>query len=72
MDAISLLMVNSFHDGSVAAQLAARCVVIGAIANSIVKAGFALSLGSPQFRRQISVVLGLTVLAGVLAMFFLI
>jgi len=72
MDAISLLMVNSFHDGSVAAQLAARCVVIGAVANSIVKAGFALSLGSPQFRRQISVVLGLTVLAGVLAMFFLI
>lgn len=72
MDAISLLMVNSFHDGSVAALLAARCVVIGAVANSIVKAGFALSLGSPQFRRQISVVLGLTVVAGVCSMFFLI
>jgi len=71
MDAISLLMVNSFHDGSVAAQLAAKCVVVGAVANSIVKAGIALSLGSPLLRRQISVVLGLTVAAGVLSLFFL-
>jgi len=35
------------------------------------KASFAISLGSPQLRRQVTAVLGLTVVAGVLAMFFL-
>jgi uncharacterized membrane protein (DUF4010 family) len=72
MDAISLLMVNSLHDGSVAAQLAARCVLIGAVANSMVKAGFAISLGSPVLRRQITLVLGLTVVAGIAAIIFLV
>jgi len=72
MDAISLLMANSLHDGTVATQLAAKCVIVGAIANSILKASFASSLGSPLLRRQISVVLGLTVVAGALSMFFLI
>jgi uncharacterized membrane protein (DUF4010 family) len=72
MDAISLLMANSLHDGSVAIHLAAQCVIVGTIANSIMKAGFAISLGSPLLRRQIALVLGLTVVAGVLSMFFLI
>ena len=72
MDAIALLMANSLHDGSVATELATKCVIVGAIANSIMKAGFAISLGSPQLRRQITVVLSLTVVAGVLTLFFLI
>lgn len=72
MDAISLLMANNLHDGTVATELAAKCVIIGAVANSIVKATFAISLGSPLLRRQISIVLGLTVVAGVLAMIFLV
>lgn len=72
MDAIALLMANSLHDGTVVAQLAAKCVIIGAIANSIMKAGLAISLGSAQLRRQISLVLGLTVVAGVLALIFLV
>jgi uncharacterized membrane protein (DUF4010 family) len=72
MDAIALLMANSLHEGTVATQLAAKCVIIGAVANSIVKAGFAVSLGSPLLRRQITLVLGLTVIAGVAAMIFLV
>jgi uncharacterized membrane protein (DUF4010 family) len=72
MDAISLLMANSLRDGTVATQLAAKCVIIGAVANSIVKAGFAVSLGSPVLRRQITLVLGLTVVAGIAAMLFLV
>jgi uncharacterized membrane protein (DUF4010 family) len=72
MDAISLLMANSLHDGTVVLQLAAKCVIIGAVANSIMKAGFAISLGSPQLRRQVSTVLGLTVVIGVGAIFFLV
>ena len=72
MDAISLLMANSLHDGTVATQLAAKCVIIGAVANSMVKAGFAVSLGSPLLRRQITLVLGSTVVAGIAAMIFLV
>lgn len=71
MDAIALLMANSLHDGTVVTDMAAKCVIVGAVANSIMKASFAISLGSPQLRRQITVVLGLTVVAGVLSMFFL-
>jgi len=72
VDAIALLMANNLHDGSVAPDLAARCVVLSAVANSVTKAGFAISLGSPLLRRQITLVLGLTIVVGVLAIFFLI
>lgn len=72
MDAIALLMANSLHDGTVITQLAAKCVIIGAIANSILKACFAISLGSPQLRRHVTAVLALTVGAGVAAMIFLV
>ena len=72
MDAIALLMANSLHDGTVATQLAAKCVIIGAVANSLMKAGLAIIFGSSQLRRQISVVLGFTVITGVLAMIFLV
>ena len=57
---------------AVGTELAAKCVIGGAIANSIMKASFAISLGSPQLRRRITVVLGLTVVAGVLSLMFLI
>jgi uncharacterized membrane protein (DUF4010 family) len=72
MDAIALLMANNLRDGSVGLSLAAKCVLAGAIANSLVKAGFALTLGSPLLRRYVSIVLGLTIVAGVLALMFLI
>lgn len=72
MDAIALLMANSLRDSSVVIDMAAKCVIVGAIANSIMKGGFAISLGSPQLRRRISAVLGLTVVAGVLSLVFLI
>lgn len=71
MDAIALLMANSLHDGSVVTDMAAKCVIVGAIANSIMKGSFAISLGSPQLRRRITVVLGLTVIAGVASLLFL-
>jgi uncharacterized membrane protein (DUF4010 family) len=71
MDAIALLMANSLHDGTVVTDMAAKCVIVGAIANSVMKSGFAISLGSPQLRQRISIVLGLTVVAGVLSLVFL-
>jgi uncharacterized membrane protein (DUF4010 family) len=65
MDAISLLMANSRNDASVGPVLATQSVILAAVGNSVLKAGFALSLGSPALRRQVALVLGLTVLAGV-------
>jgi len=72
MDAIALLMANNLHDGVVASDLATRCVIISAVANSLIKASFAISLGSPLLRRQITVVLGLTAAIGLVAMIVLV
>jgi uncharacterized membrane protein (DUF4010 family) len=64
MDAISLLMANSRNDASVGPVLATQSVILAALGNSVMKAGFALSLGSPALRRQVALVLGLTILVG--------
>lgn len=65
MDAISLSMAGGQTNGSVPLHLAMQAVLIAATANSLIKAGFAVCLGSPVLRRQISLVLGLTAVAGV-------
>jgi uncharacterized membrane protein (DUF4010 family) len=63
-DAISLLMANSRNDSSVAPLLATRSVILAVIGNSVLKGCFALSLGSPRLRRQVTLVLGLTIAVG--------
>ena len=63
-DAISLSMAGSLSSGTLALQLAVRAVIVAAIANSIVKAALAISLGSPLLKRDAAVVLGLTSVAG--------
>ena len=65
MDAISLSMAGGHGNGSVPLHLAMQAILVAAAANSLMKAGFAVSLGSPVLRREISLVLGLTALAGV-------
>ncbi|MDD2763593.1 MAG: DUF4010 domain-containing protein [Opitutaceae bacterium] len=65
MDAVSLLMANSRNDASVGPVLATQSVILAALGNSVTKAGFAIALGSPVLRRQVAVVLGLTILVGV-------
>jgi len=65
MDAISLLMANSRNDASVAPLLATQSVILAAIGNSVLKGGFALALGSPRLRRQVALVLGLTIAVGI-------
>ena len=64
MDAIALMMANSRNDASVAPTLAAQCVIMAAVGNSALKGGFALALGSPALRRQVALVLGLTIVVG--------
>lgn len=70
MDAIALLMANSRNDGSVLPLLATQAVIVAAIANSLLKAGFAFTLGSPVLRRNVSAVLGTTMLIGAACLWF--
>lgn len=65
VDAISLSMANSAREGSVGFVLAAQAVVVGAIANTILKGGLALGMGSRVYRLHIAVVLGIVALTGI-------
>lgn len=65
MDAISLSVVGNFNTGSIPLTLAARAILVAAIANSLLKAGLTVALGSPELRRRAGGVLVLTALCGV-------
>lgn len=64
MDAISLSMAGNHSAGSVNLRLAAQAIVLAAVANSLLKASLAFSLGAPLLRRHVVTVLGLTALTG--------
>lgn len=64
LDAIALLMANNRNEGSVLPLLATQAVIVAAIANSLLKAGFAFTLGSPILRRNVTAVLGATMVIG--------
>ncbi len=70
LDAIALLMANNRNDGTVLPLLATQAVVVAAIANSLLKAGFAFTLGSPILRRNVTAVLGATMAIGVACLWF--
>lgn len=67
MDAIALSMADNLRSGSVDADLAARAVIVGAVANSLLKAGLTAGLGSPTLRRRAGAVLIATAAVGWLA-----
>lgn len=50
VDALTISMAGA-SSGSIAPALAARAIAIGILANSLMKLGLALALGTPQFRR---------------------
>lgn len=64
MDAISLSMARNGAGENAPAGLATQAVVLAAIANTLLKAGFAISLGSPALRLRVALVLGATALTG--------
>jgi uncharacterized membrane protein (DUF4010 family) len=67
LDAIALSLSQLQSDGQVGADVAARAVLLAAGANSLLKAGLAVSLGSAVMRRPVALVLGVTVLMAALA-----
>ena len=70
MDAISLSVTGNHTSGAVPLSLATRAIILAAVSNSLVKAGIAITLGSPGMRRQVAIVLGLTAAAGAAACWY--
>jgi uncharacterized membrane protein (DUF4010 family) len=71
MDAISLSMANNSRSETVSLDLAARAVILAAIANSLLKAALAAGLGSPILRQRAGGVLLATAAVGTVAIFIL-
>jgi uncharacterized membrane protein (DUF4010 family) len=68
MDAIALSMAGSQTAGQVPLLLATKAVIVAAVGNSLLKAGLAISLGSPVLRREVALVLGATAATGIAAL----
>lgn len=71
MDAIALTLARSVTDHTVSSSIAARGIIVAAIANSVLKGVLAASLGSPALRWRVLVVMALTTAAGGAALFLL-
>jgi uncharacterized membrane protein (DUF4010 family) len=67
VDAISFSMTRMAGVGGVAADSAAHAVLLAALANTLLKGGMTLLLGSPELRRATVPGLSLMLLAGFLA-----
>ena len=70
MDAISLSIARDHGVAESPSALATRAVVLAAISNTLLKTGMAVVLGSRGVKVRIGIVLGATMLVGVLWMFF--
>ncbi len=64
MDAIALSMSQMTSSQHISPSLAARCILIGASSNTLIKLALAISLGSPELRPRLFLALGTTFLAG--------
>jgi uncharacterized membrane protein (DUF4010 family) len=68
LDAIALSIAREQYGESAASLLAIQAVALAAVANTLLKAGLAMSLGSRGLKVRIAVVLGLTAACGVVWM----
>lgn len=71
MDAIALSLTNTHKEGELAITLAARGIMLGAVANSIFKTGFAISLGNSSLRGPILLGMIPMIIAGIASIFIL-
>jgi uncharacterized membrane protein (DUF4010 family) len=70
VDAITLSVAASARDGDVAPGTAVIAIVIAALTNTAVKAGFVLSIAAPALKRRTGMVVGLLVAGAVLSLAF--
>lgn len=67
VDAITLAMADLARNDAQSLTVAARAIVIAALANTLVKSGLAAGLGSPELRRLTLPVSGMLLVAGAIA-----
>jgi uncharacterized membrane protein (DUF4010 family) len=71
VDAITLAMANLAHGDPKQTEIAARAILIAVLANTLVKSGMTVTLGSPQLRRVTLPISGALFAAGVVAVFLI-
>ena len=67
VDAITLAIADLARSEAQSVEVAARAILIAALANTLVKSGIAAGLGSPELRRVTLPISGLLFVAGALA-----
>lgn len=67
VDAITLTTIDSSKSGALAAAIGARVIIFAAAANTLAKAVITVFLGSPQLRRRMTLIFGLTLATGLVA-----
>lgn len=70
VDAISLSVARDIGSGTADFTLAVQAVILAAIANTLLKAGMAIALGSPGLKVRIAALLGTTAALGAATLFF--
>lgn len=68
VDAITLSTIDAAKNGKVLESLAARIIVVAALANTFAKLLIAVVLGTSVLRRWVTLVLGATIAGGLLAL----
>jgi len=71
MDAIALSITHDLKAGGVGLTIATQSIILAAIANTILKAGLVMSIGSPELKKHILYALGSTVVTGIAAFFLI-
>lgn len=69
MDAISLSVARDVGTAAADFTLATRAIILAAIANTLLKAGMGITLGSPGLKTRLAIILGATAALGALAIF---
>lgn len=72
VDAITLSMARLSDTGDIAADVAARAVVLATVSNTLVKGGMVLTLGASALRRYAVAIFGSLVLGGVVSALLLV
>ena len=67
VDAITLAMADLARSEAQSLEVAARAILIAALANTLVKSGMAAALGSPELRRITLPISALLFVAGAFA-----
>jgi uncharacterized membrane protein (DUF4010 family) len=72
VDAISLSVAGNQGSGTIAMGLATKAIIVAIAANSLLKAGLTQALGSKAFRLPAGIVLALTAVAGIAALWLVV